>query len=138
MRRTGMEREVAEMDEVSIVRRAAMVPAAATTPGMDRRQAFVDGTAWAGTVTTEAGVLTGWHEHPQYDTYVYVLEGRAVIESGPGGHRSETAGPGDFIRIPRGLIHREGTAAGSSGVEAVIVRVGHGEIVVNHDGPEPG
>lgn len=126
------------MDEVRVVRGAAMVPAAATTPGMDRRQAFTDDEAWAGTVTTEAGVLTGWHVHPQYDTYVYVLEGTAIVESGPGGSRSATAGPGDFIRIPRGLIHREGTEAGSGGWEGVVVRVGHGETVVNHDGPEPG
>jgi uncharacterized RmlC-like cupin family protein len=140
MGRIGMGLEVAEMAtaEVQVIREAAMTTAAATTPGMDRRQAFADGEAWVGTVTTQAGVLTGWHVHPEYDTYVYVLSGNVVVESGPGGRRSDTAGPRDFVRIPRGLVHREGTAAGSNGVEAVIVRVGHGELVVNRDGPEPG
>jgi uncharacterized RmlC-like cupin family protein len=47
------------------------------------------------------------------------------------------ASPGDFVRIGRGVVHREGTAAGSNGVEVVLVRVGQGEPVVNVDGPEP-
>jgi hypothetical protein len=47
------------------------------------------------------------------------------------------ASAGDFVLIPRGLIHREGSAAGSTGVEAVLLRVGEGEIVANVDGPEP-
>lgn len=125
------------MGTVRVIRAGEMGVAAATTPGMDRREAFADEGAWAGTVRTEAGVITGWHIHADYDTYVYVITGSARIEYGPGGSLGDDAGPGDFVLIPRGLVHREGTSAGSNGVEAVLVRVGRGELVTNVDGPDP-
>jgi uncharacterized RmlC-like cupin family protein len=127
------------MAGVRVVRAGEMrPPATAPTPGMDRREAYdVDGT-WAGTVRTTEGVVTGWHVHAGHDTYLYVVSGLLTIESGPGGRVRVDAAAGDFVLIPRGLVHREGTAAGSTGVEAVLVRVGHGEPVTNVDGPEPG
>jgi uncharacterized RmlC-like cupin family protein len=109
-----------------------------TTPGMDRREAFDHDGVWAGTVRTSEGVITGWHVHAGHDSYIYVVSGSAVVEFGPGGRDSAVADAGDFILIPRGLVHREGTAVGSAGVEGVIVRVGEGEIVTNVDGPDPG
>ncbi len=126
------------MSSVRVIRAGDMQAAAATTPGMDRREAFADDAAWTGTVRTEAGVVTGWHVHSNYDTYVYVISGSARVEYGPGGTLGDDAGPGDFVLIPRGLVHREGTSAGSNGVEAVLVRVGQGELVTNVDGPDPG
>lgn len=125
------------MSTVRVIRADEMRVAAASTPGMDRREAFADPEAWAGTVRTEAGVITGWHVHADYDTYIYVISGSARVEHGPGGTLSDDAGPGDFVLIPRGLVHREGTSAGSKGVEAVLVRVGQGELVTNVDGPDP-
>ena len=95
---------------VSIVRRADMRLPAATTPGMDRREAFDHDGVWAGTVRTADGVVTGWHIHPGHDTYIYVVSGSATVESGPGGRDRTQADAGDFILIPRGLVHREGTA----------------------------
>jgi uncharacterized RmlC-like cupin family protein len=129
---------VAGAREVRVVRPEEMRLPAQTTPGMDRREAFDHDGVWAGTLRTADGVVTGWHVHPGHDTYIYVIAGTATIESGPGGHIRIDASTGDFILIPRGLIHREGSAAGSTGVEAVLVRVGEGEIVTNVDGPEPG
>jgi uncharacterized RmlC-like cupin family protein len=108
------------------------------TRGMDRREAFNADGAWAGTVRTEAGVMTGWHVHADYDSYIHVNSGRARFEFGPAGTLGVDAGPGDYVRIPRGLVHREGSAAGSNGFEAVLVRVGRGELVTNVDGPDPG
>jgi quercetin dioxygenase-like cupin family protein len=125
------------MADVEVISTAGLPPAEPVTPGMDRRQAFHDDEAWVGTVRTEAGALTGWHSHPGYDTYIGVTSGRAIVEFGPGGERSLTAGPGDVIRIGRGVIHREGTAHGSNGVEAMLFRVGSGVVVENSDGPEP-
>jgi quercetin dioxygenase-like cupin family protein len=125
------------MAGVEVVAREALEVAEPVTPGMDRRRAFHDDAAWVGTVRTEPGVLTGWHAHPGYDTYIGVTSGRAVVEFGPGGKGSLTAGPGDVIRIGRGVVHREGTAAGSNGVEAMLFRVGSGEVVENVDGPDP-
>ena len=125
------------MTEVRIVHPSERSVATPVTPGMDRRQAFHDGDAWVGHVTTAAGVLTGWHTHAGYDTYIYVLRGGVVIEFGPGGKQAVTAEPGDFVHIGRGVVHREGTGAGSTGVEVVLVRVGQGEPVANVDGPDP-
>jgi uncharacterized RmlC-like cupin family protein len=105
---------------------------------MDRREAFDDDGAWAGTVRTTEGAMTGWHVHAGHDTYLYVVSGSFVLEFGPGGRDRAEASAGDFLLIPRGLVHREGTAAGSSGVEAALVRVGAGEKVTNVEGPEPG
>lgn len=124
-------------DPVRVIRADELVVAQPATPGMDRRVAFHHDDAWAGTVTTEAGILTGWHVHPGHDTYVYITAGQGVVEYGPGGSRSHEAGPGDFILIPKGVVHREGTAAGSDGVHGVLVRVGAGELVVNREGPDP-
>ena len=123
-------------DRARLVRASELrVPASGPTPGMRRREAFADETVWVGTVHTDAGVLTGWHHHPTYDTYVYIVEGSGRLEYGPGGSVVLEGGAGDFMFIPAGSIHREGSAAGSKGVDAVLVRVGSGEIVVNVDGP---
>ena len=126
------------MTGVRVVHSADMRLPAVTTPGMDRREAYDHDGVWAGTLRTTPGVVTGWHVHAGHDTYIYVVAGSATVESGPGGRVREEAGAGDFVLIPRGLIHREGTAAGSQGVEAVLIRVGEGEPVTNVDGPEPG
>ena len=126
------------MTGVRVVHSADMRVPAVTTPGMDRREAYDHDGVWAGTLRTTPGVVTGWHVHAGHDTYIYVVAGSATVESGPGGRVREEAGAGDFVLIPRGLIHREGTAAGSTGVEAVLLRVGEGEPVTNVDGPEPG
>jgi quercetin dioxygenase-like cupin family protein len=126
-----------DMRGVEVVTSSELVVASPVTPGMDRRRAFHDDAAWVGTVRTEPGVLTGWHSHPGYDTYIGVTSGQAVVEFGPGGAESLTAGPGDVIRIGRGVVHREGTAVGSNGVEAMLFRVGDGDVVLNADGPDP-
>jgi uncharacterized RmlC-like cupin family protein len=123
---------------VEVIRAADFRLPAVTTPGMDRREAFDHDGVWAGTVSTTAGVLTGWHVHAGHDTYIYVVSGAARVESGPGGRSVTDARAGDFVLVPRGLVHREGSAAGSGGVTAVLVRVGEGEIVSNVEGPEPG
>ena len=125
------------MTGVRVIHSAEMTVPPATTPGMDRRVAFDHDRVWAGTLRTTPGVVTGWHVHAGHDTYLYVVSGAATIESGPGGRTRQEASEGDFVLIPRGLIHREGTAVGSRGVEAVLIRIGEGEPVTNVDGPEP-
>ena len=126
------------MAGVEVIRAGEFRLPAVTTPGMDRREAFDHDGVWAGTVSTTQGVLTGWHVHAGHDTYIYVVSGSARVEHGPGGLTVTEAHAGDFVLVRRGLIHREGSSAGSGGVTAVLVRVGEGEIVTNVDGPEPG
>jgi uncharacterized RmlC-like cupin family protein len=129
---------VSERMSVRVVRAGERVQAEAQTPGMFRTEAFASEGLWAGTVTTLPGLITGWHHHGDFDSYIYVLSGTLRIEYGPGGTLAAEAGPGDFVSIPQGAIHREGSERGSAGVEAVIFRVGSGPPAVNMEGPEEG
>ncbi len=52
------------------------------------------------------------------------------------GQRSSTPTPGDFVFVPKGAIHREGNPTGTDG-DVIVVRVGHGPVVINVDGPAP-
>ena len=58
------------------------------------------------------------------------------LESGPGGEVVVEAGPGDFLRVPAGAVHRESNP-GDGASRAVIVRCGSGTPTVNVDGPAP-
>ena len=107
------------------------------TPGKTREQAIdVDG-LWSGFVRTDPGVASGWHHHGDHDTSVYVIEGTVRIEFGPGGAEAVEAGPGDFVHIPRHLVHRE-VNAGSTPSQEIITRSGTGPLTVNVDGPTRG
>jgi uncharacterized RmlC-like cupin family protein len=66
-----------------------------------------------------------------------VLKGTARMEFGPGGRDVLICLPGDLIEVPRGVVHRE-IAEGDAPVEAVLFRVGAGEVTTNTEGPEPG
>jgi quercetin dioxygenase-like cupin family protein len=50
----------------------------------------------------EVAGRSGLHFHPDADHKLYVLEGSVVVVAGT---NSLTAGPGDFIIIPRGVRH---------------------------------
>lgn len=106
------------------------------TPGMTRHVAVHTDDMWSGTVDTEAGAVSGWHHHGEHDTTIYVVSGRMRLESGPGGEQAVEAGPGDFLRVPAGAIHRESNP-GDDTSHAVIVRCGHGTPTINVDGPAP-
>jgi len=73
---------------------------------------------------------------PAYVTYGYELTGRLRVEYGPGGAKSIEAGPGDFVRIPPGIVHREGSL-GDTQRTGIGVRIGHGPLVVAVEGPDP-
>lgn len=104
------------------------------TPGMTREQAIAVPGMWAGLVRTEAHMTTGWHHHAEYETTIYVVSGSLRMESGRGGADVVEAGPGDFLHVPKGAIHREGNP-GDEESHLVVVRAGHGPAVVNVDGP---
>jgi uncharacterized RmlC-like cupin family protein len=122
--------------EPLVVRPGELTPADHVTPGMHRAAAFAGEGVWVGTVRTEPGVVTGWHHHGGYDTYIHVLSGTFRLEFGPGGRRVEEGGAGTFFFIPGGEIHREASAS-DGGVEALLFRVGEGEVVINTEGPAP-
>lgn len=105
------------------------------TPGMVREEAISTESIWAGFVRTEAGMTSGWHHHADYETTIFVVSGGAKFEFGPQGGEVLEAAPGDFIRIPPHMIHRESNP-GDSESHLVVIRHGSGEAVVNVDGPE--
>ena len=106
------------------------------TPGMRREQAFsVDG-LWAGLVHTEPGAASGWHHHGEHETSLYVVSGRLRLSFGPGGAEQVEAGPGDFLHVPAGTVHREANPADEVST-AVIARAGRGAPTVNVEGPDP-
>lgn len=106
------------------------------TPGKVREQAIAVEGLWSGLVRTEPGVASGWHHHGDHDTSVYVIEGHVRIEFGPGGASSVEAGPGDFVHIPRRLVHRE-VNAGPVTSQEIVTRSGTGPPTINVDGPAP-
>lgn len=108
-----------------------------STPGMVREQAVATEEMWAGLVTTDAGMVSGWHHHGDHETTVYVLSGAMRMEFGPAGRETLQAGPGDFLYVPPHVVHREGNPSDQAGT-AVVVRGGSGEVVVNVDGPPQG
>ena len=59
----------------------------AGTPGMIREEAVSTDGMWAGLARTEAGMVSGWHHHGDYESAIYVISGALRMESGPGGRR---------------------------------------------------
>jgi uncharacterized RmlC-like cupin family protein len=55
------------------------------TPGMTREQAVTTDKVWAGFVRTDAGMVSGWHHHGEYETSICVISGALRMECGPGG-----------------------------------------------------
>jgi uncharacterized RmlC-like cupin family protein len=122
-------------EPVRVVRESEAVDAD-PTPGMRRRQAFTAPGLWAGVVHTEPGATSGWHHHSGHETSLYVVAGRMRLEFGPGGGEVIEAGPGDFVHVPAGAIHRESNPDDGPST-AVIARTGEGPPTVNVDGPAP-
>lgn len=122
-----------QQDPVLVVTSGDRKPGPAT-PGMDRQQAFATAGTWSGLVRTEAGMVSGWHHHGEYETVIYVLTGALRMESGPNGSNIVEAGPGDFVYVPKGAVHREGNPTAES-ADLIVVRAGVGESAFNVDGP---
>ncbi|GII23376.1 cupin domain-containing protein [Planosporangium mesophilum] len=105
------------------------------TPGM-RRQRAIDVTGlWSGLVHTEPGATSGWHHHGDHETSLYVVSGAMRLEFGTGGQEVVDAGPGDFIHVPAGVVHRESNPT-QQVATAVIARAGTGTPTVNVEGPD--
>lgn len=105
------------------------------TPGMHREQAVSTERSWAGHVTTEPGMVSGWHHHGDYESHIFVVSGALRMESGPGGEHIVDAQPGDFVFVPPHTVHREGNPTAAA-AEVIVVRAGTGEAVFNVDGPD--
>ena len=104
------------------------------TPGMAREQAMQTDGLWSGFVRTDPGMVSGWHHHGEFESSIYVLTGGIRMEFGPDGSESFVAGPGDFVFVGKGIVHREGNPTDETGT-FIVTRGGSGEAVFNVDGP---
>lgn len=91
---------------------------------------------WAGFVTTDAGMVSGWHHHGEYETSIYVVSGALRMEFGAGGNDVLEAASGDFVYVAPHAIHREGNPSDDAST-LVVVRSGTGAPVTNVEGPAP-
>ncbi|HSE70390.1 MAG TPA: cupin domain-containing protein [Nocardioidaceae bacterium] len=107
------------------------------TPGVTREQAVAVEGLWSGLAITQARTSSGWHHHGEHETSIYVVDGALLLEFGPGGERAVEAGPGDFVHVPKHVVHRESNPADQES-HLVVTRSGHGPVTVNVDGPPPG
>lgn len=114
-----------------VIRTSERIPDIVPTPGMTREHAIAERGLWAGVVRTEPGMVSGWHHHGAHQTTIYVAEGTLRMESA---EDASDAGPGDFIHIPPGVIHRESNPGDAPNL-AVFSRFGEGEVTVNVAGP---
>ena len=110
--------------------------AATPTPGMVREEAVATGSMWAGLGRTEPRMASGWHHHGGYESTIYVLTGALRMEFGAGGAEVLDAGPGDFLYVAPGAVHRESNPTDEE-AQIVVVRSGSGRPVFNVDGPAP-
>jgi uncharacterized RmlC-like cupin family protein len=106
------------------------------TAGLTREEAVATEKMWAGYAKTDPGLVSDWHHHGEYESAIYVLWGVLRVEFGPGGAETFDAGPGDFVFVPAGAIHRESNPSDEP-TDIVVVRAGSGASVVNVDGPAP-
>jgi uncharacterized RmlC-like cupin family protein len=127
------EAGMAEQDQILVVT-AGDRKSGPSTPGMDRQEAVATDGMWSGFARTEVGMVSGWHHHGEYETTIYVLTGALRMEFGPGGLSTVEAGPGDFVYVPKGVVHRESNPSGEP-ADIVVVRAGRGESTINVDGP---
>jgi uncharacterized RmlC-like cupin family protein len=104
---------------------------------MIREEALATEEMWAGLVRTEGRMISGWHHHGDHDSVIYILTGMMRMESGLRGAEMLEAGPGDFLHVPPGAVHRESNPTDQE-ARIVVFRAGTGPVVINTDGPEPG
>jgi uncharacterized RmlC-like cupin family protein len=123
-----------EKKRVRLIRPEDRTPGQKTS-GMHREQAVTTDRSWAGYVTTEAGMVSGWHHHGDYESHIYVISGTLRMESGPEGRAVVEARPGDFVFVPPHTVHREGNPTSTEST-VIVVRAGSGEAVFNVEGPD--
>lgn len=117
---------------VTVHRHDELEPADPTS-GMLRERAFELPTLWSGRVTTQPGVVSGWHHHATNESSLYVVSGVLRLEfEGFDGHLDAEAG--DFVHVPAFTVHRESNPLDVVSV-AVIARAGGGVPTVNVDAP---
>ncbi len=104
------------------------------TSGIVRERALETEGMWAGFARKDAGMVSGWHHHGDFESAIYVLSGSLRMEFGSEGEETFEAGPGDFVFVGKQAVHRESNPSAEE-ARIVVVRAGQGEPVINVDGP---
>ena len=106
------------------------------TPGQRRKSAYSVQGLWVGQCeVTARDIPSQWHHHKNYDSIMYMLEGRIRVDWGEHGEKSFELGPGDYGFFGRKVIHRAQIIDAPENCRYVFVRLGEGESIENVDGP---
>lgn len=106
------------------------------SPGQMRKTAYAPDGLWIGQCEVTARDVPGqWHHHEDYDSIMYMLEGRIRVDWGLSGEKQFEMGPGDYAFFGRKVIHRAQIIDAPENCRYVFVRIGSGESVVIADGP---
>ena len=81
------------------------------------------------------GVVSAWHHHGERVLFGFLVRGRLRLDYGPKGGLAVELTPGDFLHIPRGLVHRDVNPTDQE-AEVVHVLAGEGAAVLNVPGPD--
>lgn len=117
--------------EIRLIKKDALKPDTTPTAGMTRAHAISQNGLTSGSVTSDGGMVSGWHHHGSHETSIYVVKGTLHMEDAGGAF---DAHEGDFIHVPAGAVHRESNP-GSEANFAVFSRAGSGVVTVNVEGP---
>lgn len=106
------------------------------TPGQPRQTAYSGNGLWVGECEiTACDSPSQWHHHENYDSIMYMLEGRIRVDWGEYGEKCFLMGPGDYGFFGRKVVHRAQIVDANENCRYVFVRLGEGESVVNVNGP---
>lgn len=119
---------------VHVVRRDD-IPSGPSSHGMVRRMIDVADTIALAEARNAPETTSSWHHHGQRTTCVYVVQGQAHLDWGPGGREQAELSAGDFYVILPDTIHREGNPGARDQLIAGFY-LGPGPKIVNVSGPE--
>jgi uncharacterized RmlC-like cupin family protein len=86
---------------------------------------------WVGHVTMAPGMESGAHHHGPVESGIYIISGRARFRFGDTLEETVDVEPGDFIYVPPEAVHQEINLDPKAPVDAIVVRDGQENVVVN-------
>jgi len=125
------------MSGIEVVRGDALT-AGSSTRGITREKAFEEGIVLVSRSRIAGGVASDWHHHGRRRLYGILLAGRLRLEYGRHGKEAVDLEPGDFFRIPVGLVHRDVNLDAKREALVAAFLEGEGIPFVNVAGPEIG
>ncbi|MCI4371946.1 MAG: cupin domain-containing protein [Thermoplasmata archaeon] len=125
------------MSAIEVVRADALT-AGSSTRGITREKAFEEGAVLVSRSRIAGGVASDWHHHGRRRLFGILFAGRLRLEYGPHGKQAVDLEPGDFFRIPVGLVHRDVNVDPRREALVAAFLDGEGIPIVNVAGPERG